>query len=62
MKNLTKKYRVIYRDHIIILDPYMEYDNTDQTTLGVGTQSVEFDNMEDVTSFINENNLMYELE
>lgn len=58
---LTKKYRVIYDSYTkeIIINPYTEYSEG-LTLVGKGREASEFDTLQEVESFISENNLVYE--
>lgn len=56
MKNLTKKYVVVYSlDNIIILK---EYDNTGHVYPGLGTLYFETDDLQEFETFINDNGII----
>ena len=59
MKRLTKKYRVIYRDSVIINENYL-MPQSGVTYPGNEAQSAEFDSLEEIESFIENNNLIFE--
>lgn len=55
MKTLTKKYRVVYRNGVI-LNKYEE-EQSGTTYIGLGADGFESDILDDVIAFVEENNL-----